>query len=276
MSYPGATSTKFGRIAVARSPRLDRLHLYGGEPLREVDHESPLPVLDQEDLLEQGIHVSKLVHGARDVDALGSCTCNAGAASLAERRIASGQLLPTGLSTSDAAAAESWAIQLYHQVTMQTGDTATEWPPTDCGSNGTYVAQELQRMGLISDHQVASDIHSLVALLQGGTVILGGPFFRSWMEPDAQGFVDGEGGVDDLRAAIASGVAGGHETCITAVERLTFDRLERIDPATSHVRIRNSWAPSWGDHGSCRVHLSTLQLLWSQLDLQQFVVEAHS
>ena len=270
MSYRGITPTKFGRYGVAIPPRFDRLHLYRGEPLREVDHEPPVPVLDQEDLLEQGIHTSSLAPGALDVDALGSCTCNAGAVSLAERRKAAGLALPDGLSTTDAAASESFAIRLYHAVTDQTGDPSTEWPPTDCGSTGLYVCAELEHQGLISGHRVPSDIHALVSLLQGGTVIVGGPWFNAWMDPDRQGFVDGDGDVDDLAGAIDSGVAGGHETCVTAVEKLAMNRLGAIDAAQSHVRVRNSWSASWGDHGSYRIHLSTLRLLWSHLDFHQF------
>lgn len=272
MSYSGATATKFGRYAVAQPPRFDRLHLYRGEELREVDHEPPVPVLDQEDLLEQGIHTSRLVPGAADVDALGSCTCNAGAVSLAERRKTAGMSLPPGLSTTDATASESFAIALYHSVTDQTGDPSTEWPPTDCGSTGLYVCQELEHQSLISGHKVPSDIHALVSLLQSGTVIMGGPWFRSWMEADAAGFIDDDGSVEALDEAIASGVAGGHETCITAVERLVVGRLGTIDIHRSSVRVRNSWAAGWGDHGSYRAHLSTLVALWSHLDFHQFVV----
>lgn len=272
MSYTGTTPTKFGRHAIAEPFRPDRLHLYHGEPLRVVDHEPPVPVLDQEDLLAQGIHTSQLVAGAQDVDALGSCVPNAGTVSLGERRKAAGLALPDGLSTTDAAASEAWAIRLYHTVTDQTGDPSTEWPPTDCGSSGLYVCTELEQMGLCSGHQTASDIHSLVSLLQAGTVIVGGPWFYAWMAPDAQGFVDGDGSVEALESAIDSGVAGGHETCVAAVERLVVDRMGVIDADQSHVRVRNSWASAWGDHGSYRLHLSTYRLLWAHFDFRAFVV----
>lgn len=273
--YAGITPTKFGRYRVADPMRLDRMHLHRGEHLREVDHEPPIPVLDQEDLIEQGIDTSALVPGALRVDALGSCTCNAGTASLAERYAAvhGVDALPRiGLSTTDAVADEAYAIRLYHSVTDQTGDPAREWPPTDCGSNGLYVSTELEKQGLTCGHKTAHGIHNLVSLLQGGTVIMGAPWFKAWMEPDQLGFVDGSGGVEDLQWAIASGVAGGHETCITAVERLVVDATGRIDTAASHVRVRNSWSPAFGDRGSFRVHLSTLEMLGQYADFKQLMV----
>lgn len=273
--FDGTTPTKFGRYAVAEPMRLDRMHLHRGETLREVDHESPLPVLDQEDLIEQGIDTSTLIPGALRVDALGSCTCNAGTASLAERYTAvrgADSLATIGLSATDAVADEEYAIRLYHAVTWQTGDPAQEWPPSDCGSTGLYVCTELEKQGLTAGHKTAHGIHNLVSLLQGGTVIMGAPWFNSWMEPDLQGFVDGDGSVDALEQAIASGVAGGHETCITAVEKLVVDEPGRIDARGSHVRVRNSWSRSFGDAGSYRVHLSTLEMLGQHADYKHLVV----
>jgi hypothetical protein len=275
--YEGITPTKFGRHAAPMPMRLDRMHLHRGEELREVDHESPLPVLDQEDLLAQGIDTSALVPGAAKVDALGSCTCNSGTAHLAERYAAlhgAAALPQIGLSTTDSVGGEKFAIKLYHDVTDQTGDPAQEWPPTDCGSTGLYVCTELEKKGLASGHKTASGIRNVVSLLQGGTVMVGLPWFEAWMEPDSLGFVDGDGGIAALERAISSGVAGGHETCITAVERLTTGLLGRIDGDKSHVRVRNSWSESWGDHGSYRIHLSTLALLGAYADYKQLILAA--
>lgn len=274
--YEGTTPTKFGRYRVADPMRLDRMHHHRGEQLREVDHEPPIPVLDQEDLIEQGIDTSALVPGAIRVDALGSCTCNAGTASLAERYAAVhgvDALRGIGLSTTDAVADEEYAILLYHAVTDQTGDPAREWPPTDCGSNGLYVSTELEKQGLTSGHKTAHGITNLISMLQGGTVIMGLPWLNVWMEPNRLGFIDGYGSADDLQQAIASGVAGGHETCITAVEQLVVDEAGRIDTRASHLRVRNSWSGGWGDAGSYRIHLSTLEMLGQYVDFKQLVVE---
>lgn len=269
---PGVTSTKFGRLSVAEPPRMDRVLFYKGEGLREVDHEPPIPVLDQEDLLAQGLHTSQIVPGASDVGALGSCTCNAGTTSLAERYATAGRPLPATLSATDAVADEAFAIELYHAVTDKTGDPSQEWPPNDCGSTGLYVCQELIAQKWISSYLSANEIHALASMLQSGTVIMGSPFFNSWMEPDPGGFVDGGGGIIDMERAIQSGVAGGHETAICALERLTINPLGWIDANKSHVRVRNSWSASWGDHGCYRIHLSTLRMLSLQVDFKSFVL----
>lgn len=275
MTYNGTTRTKFGRYQVAEPLRLETLHFHRGEPLVEVDHEPPVPVLDQEDLLAQGIHTSQLVPGSPDVDALGSCTCNAGTVSLAGHlftRVGAQAVTDAGLSLTDPVANEEFAIKLYHSVTYQTGDPSQEWPPTDCGSTGLYVCHELETQGLIKGHRTAHDVHGLVSLLQGGTVIMGSPWFNAWMEPDAQGFVDGNGTVEDLQRALNSGVAGGHETCVSAAERVAWATERKLDLEACVVRVRNSWGASWGDKGSYRLHLSTLQRLAGYVDYKQFVV----
>ena len=179
MSYAGPTPTKFGRNAIALPFRAEWLHLYDGTTaLKEVDYEPPIPVLDQEDLHKQGIDVADLVPGAANVDALGSCTCNAGTASLSERYAAKNgaAALPSiGISTTDPVKDEEYAIVLYHDVTDQTGDPAQEWPPSDVGSNGYYVATEFEKRGVIAGQKHVSGVTNLVSLLQGGTVIVGGP-----------------------------------------------------------------------------------------------------
>src|SRR6266568_3772718 len=91
--YAGTTKTKFGQVSVAEPLRMDLLEIHDGAPLKEVEHDIPIPVLDQEDLHKQGIDVTKLVPGAQDADALGSCTCNTGAAHIAERWVAAGRNL---------------------------------------------------------------------------------------------------------------------------------------------------------------------------------------
>jgi hypothetical protein len=53
VSYDGPTPTKFGQYRVAEPFHPQRMHLFGlgGVTVKTVDHEPPIPVLDQEDLI---------------------------------------------------------------------------------------------------------------------------------------------------------------------------------------------------------------------------------
>lgn len=263
--------------------RLDRLHVHAGEQLKEVSWDIPIPVLDQEDLGAQSIDVSALVPGAKKVDALGSCTCNAGAAHLAERWTAAGKDLsavsladgstgPFSLSSADAAADEKFAIILYHAVTDQTGDPSTEWPPTDCGSSGYYVCTELTRKNLASSYKSGSGVLGALSLLQAGTVMQGTPWLNAWEEPDSDGFIDGDGSLDALNAAINSGVAGGHETTQRAIVQLGQLSNGHIDLSQTIIRVRNSWSDGWGLSGDFLLHASTLDYLSQYVDYKAIVI----
>lgn len=284
--YPGTTASKFGRVQSVPPLQLHRMHIPGPAPLREIQHEVPIPVLDQEDLGAQGIDTSVLVPGAARVDALGSCTCQAGTAHLAERMAAAGrEVAPIGvansngatgvtldLRTSDAKTAEEFAIVLYHLVTDQTGDPATEWPPTDGGSSGYYVCQELETLGLASSYKTASGILGALSMLQTGTVMQGSVWFRSFMTTDSQGFIDGDGSTDAVMAAVDSGVAGGHETLLTGIEQLALTAAGTVDLQNTVLRARNSWSAQWGLDGDYLVHASTLDLLSQYCDWKAAVV----
>jgi hypothetical protein len=45
--YEGPTSTKFGQVAVAEPLRFDLLAFHDNSILKEVEHDIPIPVLDQ-------------------------------------------------------------------------------------------------------------------------------------------------------------------------------------------------------------------------------------
>lgn len=270
--YEGPTPTKFGQYRVAEPLRFDRMHLHLGGELREVSWGIPIPVLDQEDLTKQGIDTATLIPGAQQADALGSCTANATTASLAERYAAAGKDLPAGLSTSDAKADEEFAIRFYHACTYQTGDPSQEWPPTDCGSTGLYCCQELERQSLIGSYNTATGGLNLLSLLQGGTVIMGSPWFNSWFNPDSQGFVDGDGSMGALQAANDSGVAGGHETCIREIAQLAQASNGTVDLQNTVLRVRNSWSADWNLGGDYLIHASTLDYLSQYVDYKQFVL----
>ena len=279
--HDGPTPTKFGRHASPAPLQLHRLHIPGPAPLREVMHEVPIPVLDQEDLHKQGIDVTQLMPGAQDVDALGSCTCNAGTAHLAERMTAAGKPLHDAylqpgdhgaMLTADARTAEEFAIVLYHLVTGQTGDPAQEWPPSDAGSSGYYVCHELERLGLASSYKTGAGVLGALSLLQAGTVMQGAPWFRAWFQLDSQGFIDGDGSADAMQAAVASGVAGGHETQLRGIEQLAVLGNGTVDLQNTVLRVRNSWSPQWGLGGDYRIHASTLGYLSAYCDWKAIII----
>jgi hypothetical protein len=279
--YAGTTSTKFGQFAVAEPLRFDLLAFHDDTPLKEVEHDIPIPVLDQEDLHQQGIDVTKLVPGAADTDALGSCTCNTGTAHIAERWAAAGKdlggLKLTGgtgaitMSATNGTADEEFAILLYHLVTDQTGVPSQEWPPTDCGSNGLYVCQELIAQGFAVSYKSASNVTADIALLQSGSVMQGGPWF-SWMKPDSNGFVDGDGSYEAMRAAVNSGVAGGHETLQHGIPQLGLASDGSVDLANTVIKVRNSWSTQFGLNGDYLLHASTLNYLLKYYDFKAVVL----
>jgi hypothetical protein len=222
-----------------------------------IDHPLGIDILDQSNLLAQGIHTSKLVKGAADVDELGSCTCNAGTYSLStsptirERVKAAGKTLD-----------ESFAITMYGEVT-RADEVPGNWPPDDTGSSGYGVCKVFKRHGWIGSYQWATTAEGLAALLQRGSVMIGMPWFNSFFEPDRDGFIDG-GSPDDWES---SGLAGGHELCVTRLE--TWDAR---DPGKSVIVLPNSWNRSWGDNGYGRMRLSTYTALRKQIDVKQIRV----
>jgi hypothetical protein len=273
-----ATPTKFGRLHVPEpSSSLARLHLaeVARTPIEPVAHQLRAPVLDQENLLAQGVLTDRVVPGAPRVDALGSCVANAStvalSAGLSFDQLDALLVRAAPRMTGNAAEDERFAVWLYNGITDQTGDLSTEWPPTDCGSSGLYACQWLEHQGLIHSHKIAHSAASILSLLQTGPLIVGQPWLNDWMNPDGTGFIDGDGSADALQAAVQSGVAGGHETCWYAIDAIGYDLAGGIDPEKTVIRFRNSWSASWGDGGSGRAHLSTFIALGSYCDFRQFV-----
>ena len=264
-------ATAYGRFQVPEAPSaLRAIHWHRGGKLRSVDHEPKVGVLDQEDLIAQGIDTSKLIPGAKKVNALGSCTANATTAALSNLLSEAEFLKLTGCSSyDDVVTAEEWAIGFYHRCTDQTGQPAQEWPPTDCGSSGPYIVEELQTEKLASGAQIAHGARNIVSLMQTDGLLIGSPFLNAWEEPSANGFIDGNGTLAELERAISLGVAGGHETYWSAIEKIAFDNLGRVDPFGTIIRGRNSWTKSWGDAGSYYCHLSTFVALGQYCDWRQ-------
>lgn len=275
---PSGTATSFGRIQVAEPfSRLARLHLWKGTPLTTRDWEPKNAVLDQEDLLAQGIDCSSFILGCKtNPDALGSCTANAGTSALSNVLDESDYLDYTAASSyDDTVGLEKHAILFYHNCTDLTGDPATEWPPVDCGSSGLYVCDLMEDRGVISGDRIAHGAQNIVSLMQSGGLLAGIPYLNDWMQPDSSGFVDGDGSAQNLEAQIADGVAGGHEIYLSAIEALRLSETGAVEPQDTVIRFRNSWDSSWGDNGSARFHLSTLVYLGSQCDFRQLVAKSN-
>jgi hypothetical protein len=246
-----------------------RTHFHDGSELKVVSHPPTIPVLDQEDLESQGIDVAELIPGAKKVDALGSCVANATTAALSAV-LAEGSLSALGIGSS-AVADEEFAIRLYHSLTLLTGNPSTEWPPDDTGSSGLFACQYLESHDIISGHKIAHGPENILSLLQQGPLIVGQPFLNAWEEPDSNHFIDGDGSLETLMADIAGGVAGGHETCVYAIEEIGYDDLGALDLRRTVLRFRNSWSSSWADKGDALVHLSTFAALGSYCDFRLLI-----
>lgn len=265
---------KYGRFHIAEAfSAMHRLHTRStSETLTTVDWEPHNGVLDQENLIAQGIDTSVLIPTAPKVDALGSCTANATMSALSRILDPQDYLEYTQAeSYDDVVSIEKAAIRFYHSCTDETGTPTQEWPPTDCGSTGPYIVEELLAQKLISNDAIAVGADNICSLLQRGGLIVGQPFLAAWEHPDEDGFIDGDGSSETLQAQIMQGVAGGHETYCSAIEKISFLSDGSVDPANTILRFRNSWTAQWGDSGNYRAHLSTYVALGSYCDFRLLV-----
>ena len=264
------TSTRYGRVAVAEPPSsLARAHWHDGSELQTVSHPPKIPVLDQQDLRQQGIDTASLIPGAAEVDALGSCVANATTAALSAI-LPDARLTALGIGAGPVAD-EEFAIRLYHNLTLLTGNPSSEFPPEDCGSSGLYACQYLEVHGIISGHKIAHGPVNILSLLQQGPLIVGQPYLCAWEDPGSDHFIDGDGSLTTLEYDISGGVAGGHETCLYAIEEIGYDEQGALDPFATVLRFRNSWGSGWADSGSALVHLSTFAALGNYCDFRLLI-----
>lgn len=236
---------------------------YIGQRLHPTEWAPKLPVLDQENLLSQGIRTSQLAAGVEDVDALGSCTANAAAAAVSVLHTAD-TLADAGLDVTDPAAAEAWAIGLYSDATRCDEWLDDAWPFDDCGSSGLGVAKALKARGLIDQYGTATTAEELCVLLQAGPVLAGLPWYEAWFEPVGRHAL-----LDEIPGWQSSPLAGGHEVCITALEHVMYRPGGDLDYPRTILRLRNSWSSGWGDTGEFRMSLSAYQALRDEIDLVQ-------
>jgi hypothetical protein len=254
---------QLGRHLVLDPRSLAYRRRYNGEPIKPAEWAPKVPVLDQQDLLAQGIHTSTLFEGAPDVDALGSCTANSATALISILHDPA-TLAEAGLDITDPVAAEKWAISLYSDATHRDQWHDQAWPSTDCGSSGLGVAKALRHRGLIDQYGHATTALELCRDLQHGPVLMGTVWHSAWFEPVGSAAL-----LDDIPGWQASPVAGGHEVCITALEDVQYDDTGGLDYARTILRIRNSWSRTWADEGEFRISLALYQACRSEIDLVQ-------
>ena len=254
---------KLGRHLVLDPLTLAYRRAYTGEPLKPAEWEPAVPVLDQEDLLAQGIRTSEMFEGVDDVDALGSCTGNAGTELISVLHDAD-TLKDAGLDVTDPVAAERWAIGLYSDASHRDQWMDQNWPTTDCGSSGLGVAKALRSRGLIDQYGTATSGLELCRDLQTGPLLVGMPWYKAWFEP-----VGSSALLDDIPRWDESPIAGGHELCITALESVRTTASGRLDYKHTVIRLRNHWTRSWGDDGSLRMSLDIYRRLRKQIDVLQ-------
>ncbi|MFD9249518.1 C1 family peptidase [Streptomyces bottropensis] len=254
---------------LVRDPRsLAYQRAYDGQPLHPTAWEPPLPVLDQTNLIAQGIHTSQAYGDTPDVDALGSCTGNA-ATALLSIILDKDRAYTAGLDTSSATEAQRFAIDLYaHATTLDQWHQYT-WPSVDCGSSGLGIAKALRARGLIDQYGHATTAEQLCMLLQTGPVLMGLPWYSAFTQTtDRDGFIDATPGW------LGSPLEGGHEVCVIALEAVAFGEEGRVLPDHTVLRFRNAWNSSWGDRGDGRMRLSTYIALRHEIDIVQPRLEA--
>ncbi|WP_406516367.1 hypothetical protein OH809_45130 (plasmid) [Streptomyces sp. NBC_00873] len=255
------TPPHLGRQMVLDPRSLAYRRPYDGQPLRATEWEPRIPVLDQQNLIAQGIYTSRDYGLDDDVDALSSCTGNAGTA-LLSILLSKEQATGAGLDTDDATAAEHYAIGLYADATERDQWQDANWPSQDVGSSGLGIAKVLRDRGLIDQYGHATTAEELCTLLQTGPALMGLPWFSSFSEPDASGFVDAD------PAWASSPLEGGHEVCVTALEAVAVEDGV-LQPDRTVLRFVNSWGAAWADHGSGRLSLSTYLALRAEVDVVQ-------
>jgi hypothetical protein len=236
---------------------------YTGETIHPADHEPNLPVLDQEDLLGQGIRLSELYAGMPDLPALGSCGGNSGT-EVAASLLDADEALAKGLATTDAVAAEKFAIGVYADATRRDQWHDQAFPSDDCGTSGLAIAKVLKSRGICEQYATATTAEEFARDLGQGAALYGTPWFEAWFEP-----VGTDALLDDIKGWERSPVAGGHLVTATALERVAFDKTGRLDPAGTIVRFRNHWTASWGDNGSFRMSLALYNATRDQVDIIQ-------
>jgi len=170
-----------------------------------------------------------------DQGQIGSCTANA----------ALGTLVTEPFAVAGRTFTEADAVALYTLETqLDDSQIPGQYPPDDTGSSGAWSMQALQRKGLIRSYRHTTSVHTALRMLARGPISIGVPWYQSMFQvgPDNRIVVNP-----------ASGLAGGHQVCVVAV-----------DAEAQTVRIRNSWGTGWADQGHALLSWADLETLFAQ------------
>jgi hypothetical protein len=182
---------------------------------------------------------------------LGSCTGNALTGLLgtdSATRTASPTLTvkadPYGIFTAGTYTLnEAFAVKGYSLNTHE--DTYDgDYPPTDTGSDTLSCGKSAVDLGVATGYTHAFSIDALKSGLQSGPALWGTVWLNSMFNTDSKG---------NLKVTKSSGVAGGHELCITG-----YDATAKV------FTVANSWGATWGDEGYCYVKEADMTWLLSQ------------
>lgn len=169
-------------------------------------------------------------HGpSLDQGQFGTCVGNALA-----HRIADGPVLVDGID-------EDYARQLYFDAT---GDDTYQQ-----GTSALAACRVLQARGTITKYSwAAAPDEFRTGLLEHGSLCAGTDWYAS-MDDTVLRF-----GAEYLKVDRASGVRGGHEYELVAIDLAPLEGLP-------YVVMKNSWGTSWGIHGCARIDLADFEEL---------------
>lgn len=139
---------------------------------------------------------------------------------------------------------EVTAVDIYALGTQLDGFPG-QYRPTDTGCDGPSVSKAGQQMGYSNGYTHAMGLNNVLVALIDRAGITGTPWYNSMFTPDKDGRVHVEK---------ASGLAGGHETCVFGV-----------DVARRRVWIRNSWGPAWGGDSTSEM-VGCFYITWEDYD----------